>query len=326
MADKTEEIALKEDQELCRKFFEKYFKHTPQDMKAGENSVSFRYEGYRIRFPRQKRKDIVLKDYQKEAYVSKLIRAQIPDLPVPNVELKEKGGITFSSHKEINGKTMIGRLPEGKDNIHMENLSPVEKKQLAADLGIFLAKLHSVSLDKADKALLKSKQIGIEAEEKSPDFLEKNKKLYEAMGIDYKEVKADKTDLVLSHNDFHSGNFAVDENNRFSGAFDLGEMGINYRYRDFMTLYSGCGREFMRDVVASYNKHSEHKISMPELDFHYLNKIAEYVEYAQKPEYAAMAPKLKEMFSKGLADFKSDKQKEAKELKLMENKHNHGKV
>ena len=65
---------------------------------------------------------------------------------------------------------------------------------------------------------------------------------------------------------------------------------------------------------------------MPELDFHYLNKIAEYVEYAQKPEYAAMAPKLKEMFSKGLADFKSDKQKEAKELKLMENKHNHGKV
>ena len=65
---------------------------------------------------------------------------------------------------------------------------------------------------------------------------------------------------------------------------------------------------------------------MQELDFHYLNKIADYVEYAKNPEYSAIAPKLKEMFSKGLADFTQDKQKEQVELKLMESKHNCKKI
>lgn len=319
------EKVLQDDIERCQQFFEKHFGYKPENMKAGENSVSFKYGAYRIRFPREKRKDIAVQDYAKEAYISKYIRDEIGDLPVPKVELKEKDGITFSSHQEIKGKTLIGRLPEDADNIHMESLSAKEKKQLALDLGAFLAKLHSVPLAKADKAMLKSKQMGVEAEEKNPDFLEKNKKLYQAMGIDYHEVKVDKTDLVLSHNDFHSGNFAVDENNCFSGAFDLGEMGINNRYRDFMSLYANSGREFMRDVVASYNKHSEHKVSMQELDFHYLNKIADYVEYAKNPEYSAIAPKLKEMFSKGLADFTQDKQKEQVELKQLQDTLNSGK-
>lgn len=315
------EKALKEDIERCQVFFEKNFGYKPENIKAGENSVSFKYKEFRIRFPRQKRQNIAIKDYAKEAYISKYIHDEVPDLPVPKVKLKEKDGITFSSHQEIDGKTMIDRLPEDADNIHMENLSPKEKKQLAADLGAFLAKLHGVSLAKADKTMLKSKQMGLEAEERNPDFLEKNKKLYQAMRIDYHEVKVDKTDLVLSHNDFHSGNFAVDENNRFVGAFDLGEMGINYRYRDFMSLYAHTGREFMRDIVTSYNKHSEHKISMSELDFHYLNKIAEYVEYAKKPEYQDMAPKLKKMFCQGLADFTQDKQKEQIKLKQLRDIH-----
>lgn len=320
------EKALKKDIERCQSFFTTHFSYTPQNIKAGENSVSFKFGEYRIRFPREQRKDIAIQDYAKEAYISKYIKEQVGYLPIPQVEIKEKDGIIFSSHKEIKGKTLIGRLPEDADNIHMESLTPVEQKQLAIDLGVFLAKLHGVPLDKADKKFLISKQMGIEAEEKNPDFLAQNKKLYAAMGIDYSEVEVDKNDLVLSHNDFHSGNFAIDENNRFVGAFDLGEMGINNRYRDFMSLYTGCGREFMRNMVYSYNQHSEYKISMKELDFHYLNKIAEYIACAQNPEYAPVASKLKEMFSSCLVDYKQDKEKEQQEIKVFQGALNQGKV
>lgn len=320
-----QDLQLKEDIEYCCEFFNKNFSYMPKNIKAGENSVSFRYLEYRIRFPRKQRKEMVTNDYVKEAYISHYIQEQIPDLQIPIIKLSELNGIIFSSHKEIIGKTIIDRLPEDKDNLHSASLSQAEKKTLASDLGAFLARLHSVSLDKADKGLLQSKQMGIEAEEKNQDFFVKNKKLYEDMGIDYKKVEANKSDLVLSHNDFHSGNFVIDKNKRFSGVIDLGEMGINYRFRDFMSLYN-FGRGFVRNVVLAYNKHSKHKISILELDFHYLNKIAEYIEYAQKPEYISQSPKLREMFNQGIKDFKNDKQIENQEKSLIANICHNGKI
>lgn len=304
-------------------FFQENFSYTPENLKSGENSVSFQHNGYRIRFPK---KESSIQDYEKEAYISQYITEREPDLAIPIVEVKEKNGQKFSVHKEIEGKTLIGKLPEDKDNIHFESLSSPERKKLAKDIGVFLAKLHNVSLQDADSEIVKSKQMGIQAED-NPNFMERNETLYRDLGIEYKPIKTNQEDLVLSHNDFHGGNFILDEENNFKGAIDLGEAGINYRYKDFMSLYSSYGREFIRDVVSSYNENSTTSISMEELDFHYLNKVADFAHYAARPEYAEKSLQLQKMFDKCISDYKSDKSQEnvVKELaktrqKISENK------
>lgn len=294
---------LQNDKNLVLKFFQDNFSYVPEDLKSGENSVSFRYQDNRIRFPR---KESSLQDYEKEAYVTHYIKAQSPKLPVPLVEIKEKNGQKFSVHQEMKGKTLISRLAENEDNIHFESLSATEKKGLANDVGRFLAELHNIPLAEADENLLKSKQMGLQAED-TADYMEKFKSLYAAKNIEYNPVQINKNDLVLSHNDFHGGNFILDEDNKFKGAIDFGEAGINYRFKDFMPLYSGCGRAFIRDVVHSYNELSQVKMTMKELDFHYLNKMAEFNAYVQKPEYALQAPKLQEAFNKGIRDYQKDK-------------------
>lgn len=298
--------------EFVVQFFQENFSYTPENLKSGENSVSFQHNGYRIRFPK---KESSVQDYEKEAYISRYITEKSADLVIPLVEIKEKNGQKFSVHQEIEGKTLIGRLPEDKDNIHFESLSNSERKKLAKDIGVFLAKLHNVSLQDADSEIIKSKQMGIQAED-NPDFIEKNKTLYRDLAIQYNPVKTNQEDLVLSHNDFHGGNFIVDEKNNFKGAIDLGEAGINYRYKDFMSLYSSYGRGFIRDVVSSYNENSTTSISMEELDFHYLNKVADFAHYAARPEYAEKSPQLQKMFDKCISDYKSDKFQENVEKEL----------
>ena len=272
------------------------------------------YKGVKI-FQEGDKAILTVQDYEKEAYISRYITEKDPDLAIPIVEVKEKNGQKFSVHQEIEGKTLIGRLPEDKDNIHFESLSSPERKKLAKDIGVFLAKLHNVSLQDADSEIVKSKQMGIQAED-NPNFMEKNETLYRDLGIEYKPIKTNQEDLVLSHNDFHGGNFILDEENNFKGAIDLGEAGINYRYKDFMSLYSSYGREFIRDVVSSYNENSTTSISMEELDFHYLNKVADFAHYAARPEYAEKSPQLQKMFDKCISDYKSDKSQENVEKEL----------
>lgn len=298
--------------EFVKQFFQENFSFTPENLKSGENSVSFQYNGYRIRFPK---KESSIQDYKKEAYISQYIKEKAHDLVIPVVEIREKNGQKFSVHQEIAGKTLIGRLPEDKDNMHFESLSQAERKNLARDIGIFLSKLHNISLQDADTEIIKSKRMGIQAE-KAADFVNKNKTLYNSLGIKYEPVKTNKEDLVLSHNDFHGGNFILDEGNKFKGAIDLGEAGINYRYKDFISLYSGYGRGFIRDVVSSYNKNSNTPISMEELDFHYLNEIADFIHYARKPEYTEKAPQLQKMFNKCIHDYQDDKVQENIEIRL----------
>lgn len=298
--------------EAVVKFFQENFSYTPENLKSGENSVSFQHNGYRIRFPK---KESSVQDYEKEAYISRYITKICPDLVIPIVEVKEQEGQKFSVHQEIEGKTLIDRLPEDKDNIHFESLSKTERKKLAKDIGVFLANLHNISLQDADSEMIKSKQLGIQAED-NPDFIEKNEALYRNSGIKYEAVKTNKEDLVLSHNDFHGGNFILDEKNNFKGAIDLGEAGINYRYKDFITLYSSYGREFIRSVVSSYNENSTTSISMEELDFHYLNKVADFAHYASKPEYAEKSPQLHKMFDKCIKDYKTDKSQENIEIEF----------
>lgn len=293
-------------------FFQNNFSFTPENLKSGENSVSFCHNGYRIRFPL---KESSIRDYKKEAYISRYIKENAPDLPIPVIQVMEKNGQLFSIHQEIAGKTLIGRLPEDNDNMHFESLSQPEKINLAQDIGIFLAKLHNIPLKKADTTTLKSKQMGLQAEQ-TEGYIEENSKLYAALEVDYKPVKTNKEDLVLSHNDFHGGNFILDNENKFKGAIDFGEAGINYRHKDFMSLYTGYGRNFIRNVVSSYNKHSNTPISMQELDFHYLNKTADFAKYASNPKYKDKAPQLRKMFDNCIEDYKKDKIKETADNKL----------
>ena len=39
--------------EFVVQFFQENFSYTPENLKSGENSVSFQHNGYRIRFPKK---------------------------------------------------------------------------------------------------------------------------------------------------------------------------------------------------------------------------------------------------------------------------------
>lgn len=275
---------------------------------GGENSAVFRCGDLMVRFPKS---DRAAGDYEKEAALSPMLRARSEYLAqyVPDVRMEERNGLRASVHHEIKGKTLVGRKPNNDHNIHFENLSDDEQRALAADLGKFLAELHSVPMDGIDEKFLSSRQMGFQYQE-NQDFYEKNRKLYAERGIPYEQYKCetDRSDVVLCHNDFHGGNFAVNEQGRLSGVFDFGEMGKNYRARDFLPLY-GFSRKFVRDVVASYNEYSDKKVSMRELDFHYLNKMAEFPRYAEEHNRPDVLP----YFEKNLDAFCADVKAEERE-------------
>ena len=312
---KTQQLKLKIDERNCRNFFHEHFNYDIKDIKSGENSIAFQYEDSIIRFPRKK---MVIEDYKKEAYVSHYITEQDKNLPIPIVNVEKVKDQIFSIHKKLDGKTMIDRLPESHDNIHFESLTAKQKNKLADDLGIFLARLHNISLEKADKNKLKSKQMGLQAEE-VVGFVEKNKKLYNKLGIEYENIKFDRNDCVLSHNDFHCGNFLVDEKCSFKGAIDFGETGINYRYKDFMSLYKSLGRNFIEKVVTSYNSVSSKSIKMEELDFHYLNNMAHLYEYSQSIENVKDKKNFENCFYDSIDNYKFAKKQSLASINNKEN-------
>lgn len=277
-------------------------------LSGGENSEAFLCDDLIVRFPKS---DKATGDYKKEAALSSVIRKSSSYLEsyVPDVHMEERCGLIAAVHHEIKGKTLMGRRPNDDRNIHFDSLSNDAQKELAVDLGKFLSALHTVPMEDIDEAFLASRQMGFQYSE-TPDFYEKNKKLYAERGFPYEKYKCevDRTDTVLCHNDFHGGNFAVNEQGRLSGVFDLGEMGKNYRARDFLSLYS-FGRKFVRDVVASYNESSDKKVSMQELDFHYLNKMAEFPRYAEQYNRPDLLP----YFDKNLAAFCDDVKAEERE-------------
>ena len=278
-----------------------------EKLAGGENSTAFLCGNLIVRFPKSNR---ALNDYQKEAVLSSAIRKHSDFLAqyIPDISVIEIDGIKAAIHHEIPGKTLKGNAPNNERNTHFESLIPEEQKQLAEDLGKFLAALHSVPLEKISEKWLQSRPIGFKSEENILSLIEKNQKLYASQGINYEKYETDTNDLVLCHNDFHGGNFALDEKNKLKGVFDLGEMGKNHRAYDFMPMYS-YGRKFARAVTEVYNTYSEKKISMKELDFHYLNKLAEFPQYAEEHN----RPDLMSYFYKTLASFRLDIKREQKE-------------
>ena len=277
-----------------------------RELSGGENSTVFLCDDLIVRFPKS---DRAAGDYEKEAALSSAIRQRSSYLAqyVPDVHMEERNGLTAAVHHEISGKTLVDRKPSDDRNTHFDSLSDEARKGLAADLGKFLAELHAVSLEGIDEKFLVSRQPGFQYQE-DDDFYEKNKKLYEERGVPYEKYKCDmdRTDMVLCHNDFQGGNFTVNECGRLSGVFDFGEMGKNYRARDFLSLYN-FSRKFARDVVASYNECSDTKVSMREIDFHHLNRMAEFPRYAEKHNRPDLLPYFEKNLNAFCADVKAEK-------------------
>lgn len=277
-----------------------------EKLSEGENSAAYRCGEIIVRVPKS---DRALLCYEKEENFSKILRnfdSNYFSTKIPQVEVKHKNGIDFAIHKEIKGKTFKTNAPVSNSNTHFDCLSQAQQIKLAGELGKFLAKLHSVPLDKIADGTAEHKKtnlpykVDIKTQEKNKEFLAKH-------GIDYQMLTNQKDDIVLSHNDLHGGNIAINPTAEtvLSGVFDLGEMGKSSRETDFMNLYAGMGRKFMRNLVKNYNANSDKPMPMAKLDHYYLNNMVMIHDYFKENNPDKLAA-----VNLDLANFKTDVKKE----------------
>ncbi|MFV0626868.1 MAG: aminoglycoside phosphotransferase family protein [Alphaproteobacteria bacterium] len=273
-----------------------------EQIAEGKNSVAFKCGELIVRVPKQER---AFECYEKEDKFSKLIRDNnfgYFDKKIPMVDAVHGSSFNFAVHKEIEGKTFKKNTPVGDDNTHLDQLSELQQNKLATELGEFLANLHKVPLDNLEDETPEEQtyQLSYKAD---MSHQARNKEIMAKYEINYEMMNTNKEDIVLCHNDLHGGNIAINPENEsvLGGVFDLGEMGKNSREKDFMSLYSGTDRRFMRNLVESYNQHSDKQISMKELDHYYMNKMVSILDYMQENN-----PEKIGLVEKELGNFKSD--------------------
>ncbi len=271
----------------------------------GKNSAAYKSGDYIIRVPIQER---ARQGYLKEAEYSQTFQHSDDEFLkslLPNVQYVKENGFEGAVHSELKGKTCIDGKDRSGDNLHFEDLSVLQKSVLASEVGQFLAHLHNFPVQGFEV----SEQVGFQFET-LPDLQQRNAEFYAQKGIDYHSPAKKNDNLVVCHNDFHGGNMALNDKAQsagvLNGVFDLGEMGLNVPAKDFMTLYSGYGRAFVRECMDSYNEVAKQKMSMEELDYHFLNKMAEWYSYFEKEK-----PERLGMVEDKLKDFSADKRKEA---------------
>lgn len=276
----------------------------------GKNSAAYKNGDYIIRVPIQER---ARQGYLKEAEYSQLIQHSDDEFlksRLPDVKYIKEGGFEGAVHQELKGKTCIDGKNCSEDNLHFDDLSVLQKSILASEVGQFLGHLHNFPVQGFEV----SEQVGFQFEN-TQDMKQRNTEFYTQKGIEYRAPAEKSSNLVVCHNDFHGGNMALNDKVQsvgvLSGVFDLGEMGLNVPAKDFMTLYSSYGRAFVRESLSSYNEIAKQKMSMEELDYHFLNKMAEWHSYFEKEN-----PEKLGMVENRLKDFSADKKKEVREKML----------
>jgi len=295
-----EDVLTKEN---AKQLFEEKIR-TAVKLTPGQNSQSYLTDdGYILR---EAISDKAVQDYLKEERYTPLIHQdQYLAAKTPLVYSVEKGETICSIHKGIRGQTMIGKKPVSDSNIHFEELSKHQQDKLAEEIGTYLAHLHNLSADGFEKAEWQGWENHFETDEK------KIRSVVSKFGIKYNPSAKCRTDMVVCHGDFHSGNFLIDLNGEeiLSGVIDFGEAGLGTPAKDFMTLYSGAGRHFTRKIVESYNKTALKPMTMEELDFHMARKMTQWMDFCKDK------PQKQEKIGEMLKEMKTDQEIERVEKK-----------
>ncbi len=224
-----------------------------------------------IRIPTQ---DKFLVEQKREADISQIIQNNI--FP----KFKDKiPSIVFtgqcSYHKQIKGNLL---------NKVFHTLTINEKKCLAKDIAELLFAIHSIPTDKFDTINKEyNKTCRNENKTISADFDYEIAKRHildcsnNTLNLDNFKTDIPTNNLVLCHNDLHTENIIVNENNKLSGFIDFGEAGINPSITDFFHLYRIEGK-FSRNIINEYNKISNNSISLSAADYQFLSNTGYHLE------------------------------------------------
>ena len=254
-----------------------------------------------VRFPKENdgNGQITFEEMKRESKICELISKHNFATNVSNVQLVENEEYPFAFHKAVNGKTIESFSRD--NNVQYKNLSAEQKDLFAKDLAVFLKEMHSIPLEEARK--IPPRNI---TEKTQTEFKTKKRHL-QKYGILLDEYKIEpKIDEVLCHNDLHGRNLAIDETkvNILSGVFDFGMADIGDRSSDFVKLCT-IDRNLARKTVDEYNKLSEQKVDMKEVDYKFLSWNAESLEMASKqPKLAANS--FEKVTSAYLSNFRKD--------------------
>ena len=267
-----------------------------------------------LRIPKSGKTSKTWDDLERESQITTALQKQNLQTKISDVKLFEAENICFAYHDIIPGDILEGKKGEAL----LDSLSDTQKNFLAHDLAVFFSEIHNIPLSEVKHIRpYDGRRISYDYE-KMPDFdYATNKKLLNRFGIDLDNFRTPiSQDKVFCHNDLHGGNLAVDASKEhiLNGVFDFGNADINDRSADFVKLCA-MNRRLARQTVSEYNKISNKTVNMKEVDYQYLNWMAQSIGALEKME---LTPEQKQaVFNKVQRDFnlfKADVIKEKTEV------------
>lgn len=246
------------------------------ELSGGSRSRGYCVNHWIVRVPLR---DDTIMEQMREAEISALMQKYLPDSlkqKVTNVQFNGK----CAYHYEIQG-SLLESFDEKKNTYDGMNIK--QRQLLAIDIAELLSAIHNIPLSEVQTITQKyAKTCRNENKTIQADFDYTTAKA-QILDISYGKINLDmfKTtipvdDLVLCHNDLHTGNIIVKDCN-LRGFIDFGEAGINPRINDFFHLYR-LDRELAVDVINEYNKLSNYKIGIKEADYQFLSNTGYTLE------------------------------------------------
>ncbi len=230
-----------------------------------------------LRVPKNGKESKTWADLERESQVTAMIQKQNLKTKTSDVKIFDTPEICFAYHEIVEGDVLDNKSGENL----LAGLSEKQKDFLAEDLAVFFAELHSIPISET-KGIMPYDGTPISYDyEKNPKFdYSSNKKIMNRFGLDLDDFRTPiSQDKVFCHNDMHGGNLAVDTSREhiLNGVFDFGNADINDRSADFVKLCA-MDRNLARRTVNAYNKISQKPVSMKEVDYQYLNWMAQSIK------------------------------------------------
>ena len=239
-------------------------------IKTGWTNITMDAQGeknsYIFRFPRNRFfADMITKDCAFCSFVTGKTH-----IPVPKMALLFHQGRPFSCHVKIKGCALDQR---------MNQLSPDERNNIAADVALFLTDLHR----------LPPQSMPADIRESLNDFLinlasvhngDYDARFHQA----FAQMEQNPIRECIVHGDFHPGNILIDDDNRICGIIDFAFASLSDYHAD-LGRFVGRSEEKLAEAVIQAYQDMNHTVcdrsriqTTVEL-FHYVEY--KYVQYMQ---------------------------------------------
>lgn len=228
---------------------------------------------YAVRFPNTEKKlNNILHEIETLQFLHAQHISEQCGLEIPEPHYVTNTVQPFVWHKAIVGETLTPN--------EYSTLTNEQKTNIVKKLAMFLHAMHTCKTPNTSVQHDKLSFLIANAQLNGFDTL--RKKLPATILNKYKTLKLNtKYPEVFCHFDLHGRNMAINPKTKdLIGIFDFGDAGIHQCFLDFYKL-SFIHRDLTRHTINEYNKISDVKIDIRDVDLAYLCDIA--IKYANNP-------------------------------------------